>query len=453
MNEKSINSNIFSASWKKYLEIWNNCLIICEMHSSGGQVYASMKLSGDSYHNIYRINADGTYMRLTDDTGDFLRPRASRNGKYIGYIKSNGTQTVCVKDLIANTETAAEVFPYEAEIDIVGWNRSSSNLVYTVVVNTLGGGSCINPEIAGVRYYEIGAKLYSTELNNVSDLGLYYTVDKKMRYDTISGEEVLMYSRYEGRGNGSSVYMVKTGVRRVLSEHVDAYPYTGGIIGNDAEDHLEYEPAAEALAEMKLTPYKGLNGEPIIKYLYTGREYNTETGDYYYRARIYDQSVGRFGGKDYKIENIIGEQRVYLIYYYCLYRHIQTLNEYTYIGNKPAVGKDSYGLEKESFGEKLKRCGDEAQEYCLEQLTSSGGTLEEGLLRVSLGSETAAGAAVLGGLGSLYGGVFGTAIGGPVGGTIGKIAGGVIGASMAMGACQAGATAGCMMGPSMEKAQ
>ena len=49
---------------------------------------------------------------------------------------------------------------------------------------------------------------------------------------------------------------------------------------------------------MELTPYKGLSSEPIIRYLYTGREYNIETGDYYYRARIYDQSVGRFGGKD-----------------------------------------------------------------------------------------------------------------------------------------------------------
>ncbi len=54
---------------------------------------------------------------------------------------------------------------------------------------------------------------------------------------------------------------------------------------------------------MKLTPYKGLSSEPIIRYLYTGREYNIETGDYYYRARIYDQSVGRFGGKDAAVCN------------------------------------------------------------------------------------------------------------------------------------------------------
>ena len=83
--------------------------------------------------------------------------------------------------------------------------------------------------------------------------------------------------------------------KKIMTNPVDAYPYTGRVIGNDAEDHLEYEPATEALAEMKLTLYKGLNGEPIIKYLYTGREYNIETGDYYYRTRIYDQSRADLG--------------------------------------------------------------------------------------------------------------------------------------------------------------
>ncbi len=176
-----------------------------------------------------------------------------------------------------------------------------------------------------------------------------------MRYDTISGEEVLMYSRYEGKGNGSSVYMVKTGVRRVLSEHVDAYPYTGGIIGNDAEDHLEYEPAAEALAEMKLTPYKGLSSEPIIRYLYTGREYNIETGDYYYRARIYDQSVGRFGGKDnriitrvngYSIPSCIEMNKI--IINNIIIENKPAYSEYTYVGNSPLIFFDPEGLSKES---------------------------------------------------------------------------------------------------------
>ena len=50
---------------------------------------------------------------------------------------------------------------------------------------------------------------------------------------------------------------------------------------------------------MNLNPYKKkLENGPVIRYLYTGREYNVETGDYYYRARMLDSSIGRFSGKD-----------------------------------------------------------------------------------------------------------------------------------------------------------
>ena len=37
---------------------------------------------------------------------------------------------------------------------------------------------------------------------------------------------------------------------------------------------------------------------PVIRFLYTGREYNVETGNYYYRMRMMDSSVGRFSSKD-----------------------------------------------------------------------------------------------------------------------------------------------------------
>ncbi len=108
----------------------------------------------------------------------------------------------------------------------------------------------------------------------------------------------LQYSRYDG--SGSSVYAVKLGVERIMTNPVDAYSYNSGIEGNDTETHPGFteEPTPEALAEMKLTPYKGLSSETIIRYLYTGREYNIETGDYYYRYRMMEAGIGRFTSKD-----------------------------------------------------------------------------------------------------------------------------------------------------------
>ena len=73
---------------------------------------------------------------------------------------------------------------------------------------------------------------------------------------------------------------------------------------------------------MELTPYKGLSSETIIRYLYTGREYNIETGDYYYRYRMMETGIGRFTSKD----------------------PIKYLNRYAYVDNKPLKYTDIFGL-------------------------------------------------------------------------------------------------------------
>ncbi|MEK6589678.1 MAG: lipid II-degrading bacteriocin, partial [Nitrospinota bacterium] len=60
-------------------------------------------------------------------------------------------------------------------------------------------------------------------------------------------------------------------------------------------------------------------------YTYTAREYDRETGLYYYRARYYDPMVGRFINKD-----PIGFRG--------------GINLYSYVGNNPVLFIDPYGL-------------------------------------------------------------------------------------------------------------
>jgi RHS repeat-associated protein len=67
--------------------------------------------------------------------------------------------------------------------------------------------------------------------------------------------------------------------------------------------------------------YRGIT-TLITRYLYTGREYNIETGMYYYRARIMNPSHGRFTSKD----------------------RINYINLYTYILNYPLGATDPFGL-------------------------------------------------------------------------------------------------------------
>ena len=60
--------------------------------------------------------------------------------------------------------------------------------------------------------------------------------------------------------------------------------------------------------------------------LYTGREYDGETGLYYYRAREYSPELGRFLQRD-----PIGQ--------------MDQVNLYTYVGNSPMVGVDPSGCD------------------------------------------------------------------------------------------------------------
>jgi RHS repeat-associated protein len=69
-------------------------------------------------------------------------------------------------------------------------------------------------------------------------------------------------------------------------------------------------------------------GANLTRYTYTGREFDSDTGLYYYRARWYDPKVGRFISED-PIGMAGG------------------INQFAYVGNNPQNGKDPSGLYNE----------------------------------------------------------------------------------------------------------
>ena len=67
------------------------------------------------------------------------------------------------------------------------------------------------------------------------------------------------------------------------------------------------------------------------RYLFTGRELDSETGLYYYRRRYYDYRIGRFTSRD-----PLG--------------YLPDVNLYRYVGNNPVNWVDSFGLDKQRSG-------------------------------------------------------------------------------------------------------
>jgi RHS repeat-associated protein len=86
------------------------------------------------------------------------------------------------------------------------------------------------------------------------------------------------------------------------------------------ESHMTYDSFGSAVDET--------NPSAELRFRYTGREFDTETGLYYYRARYYDAGIGRFLSED-----PIGFQA-------------GNANFYAYVDNEPIGSRDPTGLDK-----------------------------------------------------------------------------------------------------------
>ncbi len=104
--------------------------------------------------------------------------------------------------------------------------------------------------------------------------------------------------------------------------------------GGNVVKKYNYSPFGTLVPQGVASPYLTPARERLHKHFppsrkntitYTGREYDPDSGLYFYRARYYDSRVGRFTSKD----------------------PIRSINPYVYVGNNPINYTDPYGLQKE----------------------------------------------------------------------------------------------------------
>ena len=155
-----------------------------------------------------------------------------------------------------------------------------------------------------------------TSVNGEISRYLYYNGELQAETydnDTVKTRYILGYgiagSETEGR-DGSHAY------------HLDEQNSTAYITGNQRtiENFYEYD----AFGSLRQHSEEVKN-----RILYTGQQYDQETGQYYLRARFYNPVVGRFMQED-------------------VYRG-DGLNLYAYCGNNPVVYYDSEGASKKKI--------------------------------------------------------------------------------------------------------
>jgi RHS repeat-associated protein len=114
----------------------------------------------------------------------------------------------------------------------------------------------------------------------------------------IDGNQIALV--FDGAGNQKSRYLYGTGTDQVLAEETganvrwfladeqgtikDVVDNTGTLI-----DHVSYDSLGRIVNQTNTLD---------LRYAYTGREWDGETGQYYNRARYYDPTVGRFISED-----------------------------------------------------------------------------------------------------------------------------------------------------------
>lgn len=89
-------------------------------------------------------------------------------------------------------------------------------------------------------------------------------------------------------------------------------------------------------------------------YTYTGREYDEESGLYYYRARYYNPKIGRFISEDPSLTP--GSRNIPFLLHR-QFKNPQGLNPFNYVGNNSPNNTDPTGLMKGLLGGPIEKGG------------------------------------------------------------------------------------------------
>lgn len=197
-------------------------------------------------------------------------------------------------------------------------------------------------------YDPIGRRVEKSVVDNRSINDPQKTFTRRYVYD---GEEIIseidenneVLARYTHMGLGTdevlAVDVSEAGVSRKIAQSSGSYSFIKDHLGTireiaNSNGNIIQKTHYTSFGEIKAYTDENdveLVGGPLVStaFAYTGREWDNETGLYYYRARYYDPGNGRFLQQDPEPGNTINP--------------ITVINRYTYVGNNPVHFVDPTG--------------------------------------------------------------------------------------------------------------
>ena len=297
---------------------------------TGGSALATILYGYDNGNRVTsERNAEGTVTYGYDAANELTGASGSRAETYT--YDSGGNRTMAGYSTGSGNELTASpgaTYTYDNEGNMTAQANTSTHVVtsYTYdYYNRLTGVTVGGTAVATYVYDALGRRI------GFNDNGTQtWTV-----YDGVNG-----YADFNGAGTLLERYLYGPAVDALLartsSGGTTAWYLTDrlGTVRDIAStsgtviDHLSYDSFGNVLSESNSG-----NGD---RFKFTGREFDATTGQYYYRARWYGPTVGKFINQDPK-GMTAGDA-----------------NLYRYVGNDTTNSTDSLGLEEDSNSSQYK---------------------------------------------------------------------------------------------------
>jgi RHS repeat-associated protein len=299
-----------------------------------GTTLSSFAFTYDSGSRIKKIqNADGTFVNYDYANNNELKvadysPTTRIDEAYTYDANGNRTNTGYVTG--SNNQLSADgkySYTYDNEGNLKTRKDLVSNVVRTFnwdyrnrLVSLVDGGTTI-----ATYTYDASNQRISKTAGGVTTRYVYDRGHVTMEFN---GTGTTPTVRYFYGMQVDQILAQDKGAGNVSWELTDQLGSVRALVGNDGvvRNRFEYDAFGTVVSTMS-------GATDDSRYRYTGREFDGETGLYYYRARYFDSNSGRFIGQD-PIGFGGGDS-----------------NLYRYVGNSTIGSMDPFGLRAVTAGE------------------------------------------------------------------------------------------------------